>query len=180
MCDLDQNDGSIQRTFTGAGVTLLTALLVVGKSSGLPAADPWPVDTFDARARLVVDAAMTDVAKLNGGSPMHYWIAQRLFEQGERDQALAIVKPGVKAMRTFIEKREAAKHENIGANGFIYWASLNCYVHWHRHPVGLSAANRGQETLFASHHGRRSLAESPPQRSGSQARDQEFLRGTQA
>ena len=89
--------------------------------------------TFEQRERAILAAAMADLGRLDGGSPMHYWIAQRLLEQGEKERALAIVKSGVKAMRTFIEKREAAKHENIGANGFIYWASLNCYVHWHRH-----------------------------------------------
>ena len=40
---------------------------------------------------------------------MHYWVAQRLFEQGEKEQALAIVRQGVKQMRAFIEKREAAE-----------------------------------------------------------------------
>lgn len=122
----------MKRNFSGAGLRLLTALLLVGRSPELFAAEPTPLDTFDARARLVMDAALSDVAKLNGGSPMHFWIAQRLFEQGEKERALAIVKSGVKLAREFIEKRERGKHNNIGYNGFMYWAMLNCYVHWHR------------------------------------------------
>lgn len=84
----------MKRNFSGAGLTVLTALLLVGRNPELVAAEPTPLDTFDARAGLVMDAALTDVAKLNGGSPMHFWIAQRLFEQGEKERALAIVKSG--------------------------------------------------------------------------------------
>jgi hypothetical protein len=89
------------------------------------------VESFEDRARAVMDAATAAPGRLNGGLPMHYWVAQRLFEQGKKDEALAIVRSGVKAMRTTIEKREAAKSSNIGANGFLYWSSLNCYVKWH-------------------------------------------------
>jgi hypothetical protein len=88
---------------------------------------------LQARTKAVMEAAMANEKQLNGSSPMHYWVAQQLFEQGEKDAALRIVRSGVKAMRTAIEKREAAKSTNIGANGFLYWGALNCYVKWHSH-----------------------------------------------
>jgi hypothetical protein len=46
------------------------------------AAAPDRVETFDDRARLALEAAMREPAKLTGGSPMHFWVAQRLFEEG--------------------------------------------------------------------------------------------------
>ena len=89
-------------------------------------------DALGHRAKLVMDAALADSAKLTGGSPMHFWVAQRLFETGDKEKARAIVRAGMKRAREFIEKRESIDHENIGYNGFVYWASLNCYVHWHQ------------------------------------------------
>jgi hypothetical protein len=112
--------------------TVFTTLLLM-QFAALHAADgPPSLGTFDERAKAAMDAATVDFGRLNGTSPMHFWIAQRLFETGETDKAHGIVSSGVKAMRAFIEKREAIHHENIGANGFLYWASLNCYVHWHQ------------------------------------------------
>jgi hypothetical protein len=112
---------------------ILTALLLAPLASVDAAEGPASLGTFDERAKATMDAATVDFGQLKGTSPMHFWIAQRLFESGKTDQALGIVSSGVKAMRAFIEKREAAKSTNIGANGFLYWASLNCYVHWHQH-----------------------------------------------
>ena len=87
---------------------------------------------LQARTKAVMEAAMANEMQLNGSSPMHYWVAQQLFEQGEKAGALKIVSSGLKFMRQAIEKREAAKSTNIGANGFLYWGALNCYVKWHR------------------------------------------------
>lgn len=89
-------------------------------------------DDFDSRAEMALSAAMKDAGRLDGSSPMHYWVAQQLFERGETDAALKIVSSGVKFMRQAIEKREAAKSSNIGANGFLYWGALNCHVKWHQ------------------------------------------------
>jgi hypothetical protein len=88
-------------------------------------------DEFASRADLALSAALKDVGRLDGTSPMHYWVAQQLFERGEKAGALKIVSSGVRFMRQAIEKREAAKSTNIGANGFLYWGALNCYVKWH-------------------------------------------------
>lgn len=110
---------------------LLSAVILLSVGP-VAAAAPTQAEDFEGRAKLALTAATSDFDLLTGTSPMHYWVAQRLFEQGERDKALAIVSSGVKFMRTAIEKREAAKSTNIGANGFLYWASLNCYVHWHQ------------------------------------------------
>ena len=104
-------------------------LLCLFPSSRVHAVDG---DAFEHRSKLVMDAALADPAKLTGGSPMHFWVAQRLFETGDKEMALGIVRAGMKRAREFIEKREAIHHENIGYNGFLYWASLNCYVHWHQ------------------------------------------------
>lgn len=106
---------------------LLVSLTTVS-SAGTPTQG---VETFDSRAKLVMDAALADPAKLTGGSPMHFWVAQRLFETGDKEKALTIVRSGMKRARDFIEKREREHHRNIGYNGFVYWAALNCYVHWH-------------------------------------------------
>jgi hypothetical protein len=108
---------------------LLTALLL----APLAVLHAGECETVAQRERAIMQAATADFGRLNGGSPMHYWIAQRLFEQGEKEKALAIVKSGLKSARAFIEKREREHHNNIGYNGFIYWAALNCYVHWHQH-----------------------------------------------
>ncbi|VTU01796.1 Uncharacterized protein OS=Bacteroides ovatus CL03T12C18 GN=HMPREF1070_00577 PE=4 SV=1 [Gemmataceae bacterium] len=113
-------------TLACAGLIWLTCA-----TAAPPAPVPAKTGTFDERAALVIQAATADPAKLTGGNPMHFWIAQRYFELGETDKGLAIVKAGVKAGRSFIEKRVADKHENVGYNGFMYWAMLNCYSRWH-------------------------------------------------
>ena len=88
-------------------------------------------DDFTSRSDLALIGATADMGRLDGTSPMHYWVAQQLFERGENEGALKIVSSGVRFMRQAIEKREAAKSTNIGANGFLYWGALNCYVKWH-------------------------------------------------
>lgn len=103
----------------------LCACHLAGSASEIPA------ETFDDRAKLATAGALTDESRLTGGSPMHFWTAQRLFEVGEKKKALAILSSGMKLARTAIEKRESAKSGLIGYNGFIYWAALNCYVRWH-------------------------------------------------
>jgi hypothetical protein len=108
-------------------VPLLLIAASVGRAQ--PAA-PAELDTFDRRAAAVMKAATAEPAKLTGGSPMHFWVAQRHFELGETEKGLAVVRAGLKAGRAFIEKREKEGHENIGYNGFMYWAFLNCYVNW--------------------------------------------------
>lgn len=116
----------MRRTFILAHCLLCVSLRAVESTLGENTA-------FNARMKEVMAAAMANEKQLNGSSPMHYWVAQQLFQQGDKDAALRIVRSGVKAMRTAIEKREAAKSSNIGANGFLYWASLNCYMKWHSH-----------------------------------------------
>ena len=107
-------------------------LLLVGLTSpGAEKATTPTDDGFDARARLVMEAALAEPARLTGEAPMHYWVAQRLFETGRKEEGLRIVRSGVKSLRAAIEKRELAQHENIGANGFLYWGALSCYVRWH-------------------------------------------------
>ena len=89
-------------------------------------------DDFASRSDLALSGATADMGKLDGTSPMHYWVAQKLFERGENERALKIVSSGVKFMRQTIEKREAEQSTNVGANGFLYWRALNCYVKCHR------------------------------------------------
>ncbi len=89
-------------------------------------------DDFTSSSDLALSGATADPERLDGTSPMHYWVAQQMFERGEKAAALKIVSSGVKFMRQGIEKREAAQSTNIGANGFLYWGALNCYVKWHR------------------------------------------------
>ena len=113
-------------------LTLLTALLLAPLAALAEPAASDALATFEERRRAILAGAMAQPEKLTGGSPMHFWIAQQLFEQGEKEKALAIVRGGMKSARAFIEKRERQNHNNIGYNGFIYWAALNCYVHWHR------------------------------------------------
>jgi hypothetical protein len=91
----------MRRTFILAHCLLCVSLLAVEPALGETAA-------FDARTKAVLEAAMANEKQLNGGSPMHYWVAQQLFEQGEKDVALRIVRSGVKAMRIAIEKRRRA------------------------------------------------------------------------
>lgn len=112
-------------------ILTLIALLLAPLASQAQTTAPDSMATFEERRRVILAAGMTEPDRVTGGTPMHYWIAQGFFEQGENEKALRIVRAGVKTMRTFIEKREAAKSTNIGANGFLYWASLNCYVRWH-------------------------------------------------
>ena len=118
--------GTMMKTLPVVSLLFLLCLC----SSNRVRAVEW--DSCDRRSKLVMDAALADPAKLTGGSPMHFWVAQRLFETGGKERALGIVRAGMKRARAFIEKRESMHHENIGYNGFIYWAALNCYVHWHQ------------------------------------------------
>lgn len=95
-------------------------------------------DPAGQRAKLVWEAVLKEPSKLNGSAPMHFWVAQHLFEVARNDEAVGIVSSGVKRMRASIELREKAGSTNIGANGFLYWASLDCYVRWHhRFPQSL-------------------------------------------
>lgn len=109
---------------------IIGSLLVVAGWVRMDAGPPAP--DFNTRAEQVLAAASAEPAKLTGGSPMHYWVAQRLFESGQKEPALAIVRAGLRQARAAIEKREREQHPNVGYNGFIYWAALNCYVRWHR------------------------------------------------
>lgn len=103
----------------------------------LRAETPAP-DTFDTRAQAALDAALADPKKLTGMSPMHFWVAQRLLEQGRDEEAVRIISGGVGYMRDFIAKRVKENHNNIGSNGFLYWSALNAYVRWHeRFPESL-------------------------------------------
>ncbi len=108
----------------------LGALALCVCSMRLVLAQQNAVQSFDDRSQMVLHAALAEPAKINGGSPMHFWIAQQLFEQNRDDEAIRIVQSGLKLARDFIERREREKHNNIGYNGFIYWSALNCYVHW--------------------------------------------------
>jgi hypothetical protein len=112
-------------------ILALLAAVLVAPSMARTAGTADALGTFEERRQAILAAALAQPAKLTGGSPMHFWIAQQLFERGEKEQALAIVRAGVKSARSFIEKRERENHNNIGYNGFIYWAALNCYVRWH-------------------------------------------------
>ncbi|MEX1116438.1 MAG: hypothetical protein WEB53_14405, partial [Akkermansiaceae bacterium] len=95
-------------------------------------AQPTRLATIEQRETAVWEAALREPGRLKGDSPMHFWIARHLFEESRDDEAIRIVSTGVQRMRAFIEKREKAGSTNIGANGFLYWASLDCYVRWHQ------------------------------------------------
>lgn len=112
-------------------LTILAVLLLATLAARADPTSPDVLTTFEQRRLAIVAAAMMQPEKLSGGSPMHFWIAQQLFESGEKEKALTIVRSGMKAARTFIERRERENHHNVGYNGFIYWAALNCYVRWH-------------------------------------------------
>jgi hypothetical protein len=121
--------------FTSAFINALLGVALLAPLAALHAAEPRAdkIAPLEERTKAVLDAATADLERLDGTSPMHYWVAQQMFERGEKAEALKIVSSGVKFMRQGIEKREAAQSMNIGANGFLYWGALNCYVKWHRH-----------------------------------------------
>ena len=60
-------------------------------------------DDFTSRSDLALIGATADMGRLDGTSPMHYWVAQQLFERGENEGALKIVSSGVRFMRQAIE-----------------------------------------------------------------------------
>jgi hypothetical protein len=112
-------------------LTILAALLLATLSARAEPVSSDTLATCEERRQAILAAAMMQPEKLSGSSPMHFWIAQQLFESGDEEKALAIVRSGMKAARGVIERRERENHPNVGYNGFIYWASLNCYVRWH-------------------------------------------------
>lgn len=100
---------------------------------GPAASQPAPaLDTFEAREAEIwrqVDADFENLVKSN--SPMRFWVAQHYLATGQREKAMRILHQALAVTRDFIRKRELANHENIGGNGFIYWAALDTYVRWH-------------------------------------------------
>lgn len=81
--------------------------------------------------RQAVKAAI-EIESPAGNSPMDYWTAMMLFENGETEAARSIIRKGIAAARKFIEGRIATNHPNPGYNGFIYWGLLTCYSRWHQ------------------------------------------------
>jgi hypothetical protein len=69
-------------------LTLLAALLLASLAALAEPATADALATFEQRRHAILAAALVQPDKLTGCSPMHFWIAQRLFEQGKRDQAL--------------------------------------------------------------------------------------------
>jgi len=63
----------------------LTALLLTLWAELHAADGPSSPSTFEERAKATMEAATVDLSQLKGTSPMHFWVAQRLFESGKTD-----------------------------------------------------------------------------------------------